>query len=643
MKQPPRTDRLSLGALLVPLCLSATPGAAAAAGTGLADMSLEELANVVVTSVSRREERLAGAAASIFVISADDIRRSGARTLPEALRLAPNLQVARTSASTYAISARGFNNALGNKLLVLIDGRTVYTPLFSGVFWDQQDVMLEDVDRIEVISGPGATLYGANAVNGVINVITQNASATEGVLVSAGAGNRDRSGGIRYGGKLGEAAHYRVFGRTFELENTRRENRTSVPDGWRRKQLGFRVDWAEAGRNFTVQGDAYSGDGETRPAGGAVEASGMNLLARWAQRLASGSDIRVQAYYDRSERVDRVGFQGDVNTFDVELQHGMQLGRHRILWGGGYRNAHDSIESTMPAPFEISFVPPSRTLTWTNVFVQDEIRLGRTVDLTLGVKAESNDYTGWEYLPNARLAWKPTETQLFWGSASRAVRAPARLDRDFALTLVAGPVRVPIIRGGPYFQSEVAKVFEIGYRAQPSPAISYSVTAFRHNYDKLRSGMPPPAFIENRIEGFSNGVEAWGTYQATRSWRLSGGFSTLRQHLGVEPGSRDPTGPIALGNDPDHQWLLRSSLTLGGGHELDVMVRRVGSLPLQTLGVAVPAYTAVDARWGWRINRNVEVALTLQNLLDPRHAEFNPPAVRSEFGRSAFVNLVLRK
>ncbi|HYH41428.1 MAG TPA: TonB-dependent receptor [Burkholderiales bacterium] len=633
--------RMFLGVVFIPVWLTVSTCAAAGTEKRLEDMTLEELTNVIVTSVSGREERLSDAAASIYVISSEDIRRSGARSLPEALRLAPNVQVARTSASTYAISSRGFNNALGNKLLVLIDGRTVYTPLFSGVFWDQQDVMLEDVARIEVISGPGATLWGANAVNGVINIITRGARDTQGLLASAGVGNLDRTGAIRYGGKIGDAGHYRVYAKDIELQNTRRENGASVPDGWRRQQVGFRTDWGPAARNFTVQGDAYTGHTETRPVGGATEISGVNLLARWTQQFASGSDIRVQSYYDRNERVDRIGFQGDVSTFDIEFQHGIPLGSHRILWGAGYRRAHDEIEATLP-PLQIFFVPPSRTLTWQNIFVQDSWHLHKDVELTLGVKAESNDYTGWEYLPSARFAWKPLEGQLIWGAVSRAVRAPARLDRDFNLAFVFGGLNLPLIMGGPNFRSEVAKVYEIGYRAQPSSVLSYSISAFRHEYDRLRSGMPPPAFIENQIEGFSNGVEGWGSFQATPAWRLMAGFSTLRQHLGVKAGSTDPTGPIALGNDPDHQWFLRSSLNLRGGHEVDVFVRRVGSLPLQPPGVRVPAYTAVDARWGWQINRTVELSLTVQNLLDPAHPEFDQPGTRSEYRRSAFFNVTLR-
>jgi len=648
-EKPAPGASLIIGALAALFLLPAS--AAELVVADLADLSLEQLANIEVTSVSRRAERLADAPASIYVITNDDIRRAGVRSLAEALRLAPNLQVARTSASTYAISSRGFNNSIGNKLLVLIDGRTVYTPLFSGVFWDQQDVMLEDVERIEVISGPGGTLWGANAMNGVINVITRTASDSQGTLVAAGVGNRDENAALRYGGKLGEAGHFRVYGKGLELQNTRNAAGVSFPDGWQKEQVGFRADWGRPNRNFTVQGDAYSGKSENRPAVGPVEVSGMNLLARWNEKFSSGSDFRLQAYYDQSDRDDRSGFQGDVNTYDIEFQHGIPLGAHKVLWGGGYRHARDDVPSTLPLnpllALVIKFVPPARTLTWQNVFVQDEYRLSETVELTVGLKLENNDYTGWEKLPSARLAWKPENNQLVWGAASRTVRAPARLDRDFNLVAVGTlvPVLLPppnnvFIAGGPYFESEVANVFEIGYRAQPSSVLSYSVTAYRQNYQKLRSGMPAPnALIENKISGFENGVEAWAAWQAARAWRLSGGFSTLRQHLGVDPGSRDPVGPIALGNDPDHQWMLRSSSNLSDRAEFDITVRRVGSLPVQAPGLPVQAYTAVDARLGWKATRNVEVSLTLENIFDSEHAEFTTANL---YGRSVFLKLLWR-
>jgi iron complex outermembrane receptor protein len=629
----------------VAFCLS--PALAAERSGSFADLTLEQLANIEVTSVSGRAERLSDAPASIFVITGEDIRRSGARTLPEALRIAPNIQVARTSAHAYAISARGFNNSngLANKLLVLIDGRTVYSPVMSGVFWEQQDVMLEDVERIEVISGPGATLWGANAVNGVINVITRTAGGTQGGLLTAGIGNRDHGAAARYGGRIGETGHYRVYAKSQELQNTQSAAGVSLPDGWQRGQGGFRADWGGSGRNFTLQGDGYSAKGEDRPVIGPLTVSGMNLLARWNERLRSGSDFQLQAYYDRSERSDFAGFQGDVDTYDIEFKHGIPLGAHKVLWGGGYRHAKDNIPATLATnplfSFVIEFVPPARTLTWQNVFVQDEIRLTDKLDLTIGLKLESNDYTGWEKLPSVRLAWKPQDNQLFWGAASRAVRAPARLDREFFLVAVGAvlPAPIVVIAGGPTFESEVANVFELGYRAQPTRAFSWSVTGFHSRYDKLRSGTTgPPAFIENKIEGFENGVEAWAALQATSAWRVSGGFSTLRQHLGVKPGSTDPVGPIALGNDPDHQWMLRSALDVGGGGEFDLMLRRVGSLPVQA-GAPVQAYTALDARLGWRLNRNVEASLMLENLLDREHAEFTGA---SQYGRAAFLKLLWR-
>jgi iron complex outermembrane receptor protein len=498
-------------------------------------------------------------------------------------------------------------------------------------------------------------------VNGVINVVTRSAQSTQGLFAAVGAGNLDRGGAFRFGGKLREDGRYRVYGKRFNLQNTRNALGASLPDGWERGQAGFRADWGQtSARTITLQGDAYHGKGENRATGGPVEVSGMNLLARWSQQFSSGSDLRVQAYYDTSERIDRLGFQGNADILDIEFQNGIPLGRHRLTWGGGYRHSSDGVPDTVPASPLIAlvnrFVPPSRTLTWQNVFVQDEFKLTDQLELTAGVKFESNDYTDWEFLPSARLAWKPRGNQLVWGAVSRAVRAPARLDREFSLVAVGplAPVFFPtlpavppngrvVIIGGPYFESEVATVYEIGYRAQPTGALSYSITAFRHDFEKLRSGMPPPAFIENRMRGFTNGIEAWGTLQAAPNWRLSAGVTTLRKHLEVEPGSPDPTGPIALGNDPDQQWMLRSSLDLTGGHEVDLMVRRVGALSVQPNPGPrpdVPAYTAFDLRWGWRINRSLDVSLTLQNLADREHAEFDSASL---FGRSAFLNFAWRQ
>jgi iron complex outermembrane receptor protein len=626
--------------------LALTPAHAAEQVAGsFADLSLEQLANIEVTSVSKRAERLTDAPASIYVITQDDIRRAGVSSLPEALRLAPNLQVAQRSASSYSISARGFNNAIGNKLLVLIDGRTVYTPLFSGVFWDQQNVMLEDIERIEVISGPGGTLWGANAVNGVINIISRTARDTQGALATLGLGNRGQGGAVRYGGRLGDSGNFRLYGMRSELQNTTRADGLSVPDGWQTNQVGFRTDWRSGGDGFTVQGDAYSGQSEHGGFVGAfeirpVEVHGANLLARWTRQLAGGSELRVQTYYDKTNRDDPLFYRPKQEIFDIDLQHAVPLGDHRLLWGGGYRQGRDHVE---PGSVFTSFVPASSRLEWMNMFVQDEIRLTSTLDLTAGIKFERNDYTGWEALPSLRLAWKPADSHLLWGAASRAVRSPSRLDRDvrFPAAPLFPPPAPPIflLHGGAEFQSEVSNVYEIGYRAQPAASFTFSVTAFRHNWDRVRGATPgvflvSPTVLDNSIEGIVQGVEGWATLQPILGWRLSAGFLTLHEKLTANPGNN-----AELANDADQQWMVRSSHNVSDRHELDLMLRHVSSLPFQ----GVPAYTAVDARWGWRATRSTEVSLTLQNLLDREHAEFGALPGRSEFGRSAFLKVIWRQ
>lgn len=611
--------------------------AAAQPAKDLADLSLEELSNIEVTSVSRRAEPLSDAPASIFVITREDIRRAGVTSLPEALRLAPNLQVARTNANSYAISARGFNNSVGNKLLVLIDGRIVYTPLFSGVFWNAQDVMLEDVERIEVISGPGATLWGANAVNGVINVTTHAARDTQGALVAAGAGNLERGTAVRYGGKFGAGGHFRLYGKYFDRDNTERANGSPVRDGWDKGQVGFRADWGDSGRSYTVQGDAYRGELE-QVAPGMTRIEGLNLLGRWNQKLADGSDLRLQAYYDRTERDQPGTFREELDIFDVDFQHALRpFGSHRLLWGTGYRYARDHVQNSAA----LAFLPADLDLNWWNLFVQDEIALREGLQLTVGAKLESNDYTGVEVLPNARLAWKPAPDRLVWGAVSRAVRAPSRLDRDLFTFPPPGSTTI-LLKGGPNFRSEISNVVELGYRAQPTSAVSYSLTAFYHEHDRQRSVEPAPGggfVLDNKIEGSTHGVEAWGNYRVTSSWRLSGGLVLLRQDLRLKPDSRDfVTGISALGNDPNHQWMLRSALDLTPRHELDVIVRHIGALPNPT----VPDYTAVDARLGWRARRDLELSLTVQNLFDSKHPEFGSPVTRSEFERSIFVKMLWR-
>jgi len=608
----------------------------------LSGLSIEELSNIKITSVSRHAENLSDAAASIYVITGEDIRRSGALSLPEALRLAPNLEVARVNTGQYAISARGFNNGIGNKLLVLIDGRTVYTPLFSTVNWDSQHVMLEDVARIEVISGPGATLWGANAVNGVINVITRSARDTQGDVVSAGAGNQEAQAVARHGGTLGDNGHYRIYAQRLNQRNSEHNNGSTATDAWQNTQAGFRADWGDASRSLTVQGDTYQGIAGPGLLGSPV-VKGSNLLLRWTEQLSSGSNFELQTYYDSTDRDDPLTYRDQTSIFDIQFQHGLPLNAsNKLLWGGGYRAAQDSTQTHFNAlnPLPQVFAPADRSLQWSNLFVQDEIALSTALTVTLGLKAESNIYTGVEYLPSARFAWKLDKDHLLWGALSRAVRAPARLDRDFNVYLsMPGRPLLPVIKGGPDFQSEIANVLELGYRGQASNTLSYSVTAYYSEYDKLRSGQPPPAFIQNMMDGSTHGVEAWANYQLTPNWRLSAGLTELRQNLRIKPGSRDPTGPSALGNDPAHTWQLRSAWNIGAGSQFDLALRHVSALP----DPVVPSYTAVDAHFNWKVHRDVDISLSAQNLFDTgRHAEFGALASRSEFERTVFLQATWR-
>src|SRR6266702_1160288 len=628
-------NALVLGALLASAAFSAEPQRF----PDLADLSIEELGNIQVTSVSKHAERLLDAPAAIFVITGEDIRRSDATRLPEALRLAPNLEVARASASSYAISARGFNNTAGNKLLVLIDGRIVYTPLFSGVVWDVQDVVLEDVERIEVISGPGATLWGVNAVNGVINVITRRSPDTHGGFASARAGNEGRSYYLRHGGALGESSgSFRIYGKFFDVFNTTTANGDTARDGWEKGQLGFRSDWGTTANGFTLQGDAYQGaeDRTTRtdPNPGKTHVSGGNLLGRWNGDVAGGDHLRVQAYFDNTERDIPGAFAERLNTYDVEFLYSLKpIENNAITWGGGHRVAYDYVTNGT-----VAFLPPNVKLHWTNLFAQDEIALKDNWRLTLGSKFENNYYTGTEFLPSARLAWKPQPQRLVWGAVSRAVRAPSRIDRDFFLPARTGPPPAPALDGGPDFVSEVVKVFEVGYRAQPSPRATYSISLFHNIYDRLRSVEPVSAtsvVLGNKMEGTGDGIEAWGTYQAAKNWRLSAGGFFLRQRLRLKPDSGDTTGVSAAGNDPKRQFMLRSSLNLPDSAELDVGIRYVAALP----NPSVSAYTAVDIRVAWRLQRELELSVVGQNLFKPSHAEFVATNMNNEMARGGYVKL----
>ncbi|HEV8660129.1 MAG TPA: TonB-dependent receptor [Thermoanaerobaculia bacterium] len=612
----------------------------------LVNLDLKALMNLEVTSVSRRPERLSDAAASIFVITGDEIRRSGATNLAEALRLAPSLDVVEVSASAYTVSARGFINSAANKLLVLIDGRAVYTPLFSGVFWDVQDVPLEDIDRIEVISGPGGTLWGVNAVNGVINIITRSAKDTQGALLAAGGGNRETIGVLRYGGGTGADGDYRVYAKHFNRGHTKTANGTVKDDAWHKNLAGFRFDWERAADELMILGTAYKGsEGQPLPGTivtgarfplGVISISGVNLTAQWKRRFDSGSGITVQGYFDRTERTVPPTFGEKLNIFDVQFLHTLRLARiHNVAWGAEYRYGVDRVTNSV----YIAFLPANVNQKWAAIFAQDEIALRKGLRLSVGVRSERNDYTGNEFLPNVRLAWNVAPDHLLWSAASRTVRAPSRLDRD---TFVPGSPPF-LLTGGPDVISETASVYEIGYRGQPAAAITFSVTAFHSLYDHLRTQEIAPSrrslFFANGIRGNTSGVETWGSYQAASKWRLSAGFFGLREHFELKPGSNDTAGLAGLrGRDPRRSWRLRSSLELPWQSEFDVTARHASARSNPT----VPAYSAVDLRYGWKPYRGMEVSVTGLNVLGKGHGEFTDIATRTEIGRGIFIKFVSR-
>jgi iron complex outermembrane receptor protein len=629
-------------------CLLVATGLARAAPQqdDIAELSLEQLSDIVITSVSRQEERLGNAAASIYIIPGNEIRRSGARTLPEALRLAPNLQVARVDARNYAITARGFNGLYSNKLLVLIDGRNIYTPLYSGVAWDAQDVLLEDVERIEVISGPGATIWGANAVNGVINVITRSAKDTQGGLLAGAASSDDRDGSVRYGGALPNGGHYRAYARYVGADDAARDTGQAAT-GMSRRQAGFRADWDRPRGGLMVSGDVYEGDLAQRTAGAAVLLSGANMVARLTRRLPDESNLRLQVVLDHTERNQPNTMYERLDTIELEAQHSVRLADvHNFTWGATYRHSRDRIANGRNQ----AYLPNDLTMHWGSLFAQDEWSLRDDLRLIGGIKAEHNHYTGAEVLPSIRVAWTPDSRQLLWGSASRTVRAPSRIDRDFyspVQPVMVGGVPRYIFGGGPQFESETEKVVELGYRIQPSPRWSYSVTAWIAKYDRLRTQEPNPqgpaysglTEFRNMANGHTRGIEMWGRWQPMDGWRLGGGLVVQRIDTALYPGSRDPGGSDGVATaDPSHYWQLRSSHDLPADMQLDWTLRRVGSLPRP----AVPSYHELDLQWTWKATRNLDVSLIGQNLLHRSHPEFGAAPNRSVFERTAVLRLTYR-
>jgi iron complex outermembrane recepter protein len=586
--------------------------------------------DIPVTSVTKSESTIGHSAAAIFVITPEMIRRSGATNIPDALRMVPGMDVAQIDSNRWAVSCRGFNSPFANKLLVLIDGRTVYNPDYSGVYWETQDVLLEDVERIEVIRGPGGTLWGANAVNGVINIITKKAKDTQGAYAQAGGGTHEKDlEAFRYGGQIGENGQYRVYGKHFD-RGPNYDPTGTFDDAWGSEQCGFRADWqpnADKADIFTVQGDHYV----TNTGNSIIPASpniperynGENLLMRWRHVYDEDSDWMLQTYYDNFMRSDALQTEQD-KTLDIEFQYRFRLAdRHEITCGAGFRN----VDSYFPGgdQFNPWFAASDWTTNYTNQFVQDQIALVENkLGLTLGCKLEQNPYTGLEYQPSIRTLWTPDNRHSAWMAVSRAVRTPTRLEEQATITGYYQPPQ-PTVRlvpnGGP-LKSEALMAYELGYREQTTDNLSWDVATFYNVYDHLMGndivGVIPPFAIlawNNAVSADTYGIELSGNYAISKRWRLYTQYTLLEMNV-----HNDPIHVFG-GREPCNQVYFRSSWDLRDDLEFDVMARYVDHLTQYN----VPSYISMDLRLAWRPQKHVELAVVGQNLLQNHHLEYNDP------------------
>ena len=639
----------------------------------LKQLSLEELGSVEVTTVSKEPEEVLQTPAAIYVLTQEDIRRSGASSIPEVLRLVPGVEVARIDSDHWAVGIRGFGSQFSRSLLVLIDGRSVYTPLFAGVYWDVQDTLLEDIDRIEVIRGPGGTIWGANAVNGVINIITKKAKDTHGALATATGGNVDQGiGGFRYGGGNGQTFDYRVFGKATTRGPELHPNGLQFDD-WRDQRGGFRTDWSSRGNNtFTLQGDIYRGDdGESTSVGsfsppsqiilmGNDQVSGGDLQGRWQHTFAGGSDVQIQTYYDRTDR-RAPQYEETRNTFDADLMfHNKLPWRQDLLWGAGVRISPGQFTQTVPT---LDFTGGHETDNVYSGFVQDGVDIVKNkLSLTVGTKLEHNNFSGFEYEPSARLLWTVNKRASLWAAVTRAVRTPSELDTDLELVDFLGTKGLPYyleVAGDPTFTSEKLIGYEAGYRSLITSRFYVDVSAFHNDYSDLSSyGTGSAAFptapilhvllIEpyaNGIKGTTDGVEIAPTWKPKDWWQLKGSYSYLHMDLSNEPGNTD-TATIATdeGSSPHHEAVFQSLLNLPKRFELDLTYRYVSALPGQyPTGLPdqfVRSYSTADSRFSWHFAHDVELALIGQNLFQLSHAEFGgDPGPLVGIKRSAYAKI----
>lgn len=654
----------SLGAFAASI-LGAAERSPATASPQLADLTIEQLMNESVTSVAKKETKLNQSPAAISVITQEDIRRSGLTSLPELLRMVPGLDVARINGNQWSISARGFNNQYANKLLVLVDGRAVYTPSFGGVFWNAQDLVLADLDRIEVIRGPGATLWGANAVNGVINITTKSAKETQGGLITTTVGSEDKpSTAIRYGGQIGTNLFYRAYVKYFDRDGLVDSTGKEAPDDWKSLRGGLRLDWEPSAENrLTLQGDAYNtaagvniqpplqSPPYSQSLNPVAHNNGGNILGRWTRIISDTSQFTLQTYFDRVKQDDGLESLRQ-DTFDIDMQHRFAVGeRHDIVWGGGYRFT----DLTMTPSFFATLTPPSRGLQLFSTFVQDDIALvPDRLHLTLGSKFEHNDLTGLEIQPSARLRWTPSERQTVWAAASRAVRTPSLAERNVRVNVAAFPGGLVSVFGNPSALAEEVNAYELGYRIEPAKQLSLEATTFYNMYHRLLTpvdGVPgpelnpaPPHFVipstfQNAQAGETYGAEVTARWHVAAGWRLTGSYTWLHMHL--RPNSTATTG------SPQQQVQLRSDFDLPHNFQLNsaaYFVDRITSATSASPAAPVSSYVRFDLGVTWRPTKSLELSLRGQNLLDNQHPEANSyrTTLQTEVPRSVLATVTLR-
>lgn len=620
----------------------------------LKNLKLNELIEVETLNpeaglATRKAQKLTDTAAALFVITQEDIRRAGITSLAEALRMVPGVQVARASPNQWAISARGFNEEWASKLLVMIDGRTVYSPLRSEVNWDIQDTLIEDVERIEVIRGPGASLWGANAVNGIINIITKSAENTQGNLITTylGKGEERAIVGIRHGGELDNGNDYRVYGKFYKHDNFVDAHGQDYDNDWQMKRGGFRIDWETSSHDIlNLQGDVYDGfvkqgisnQPSTQNSIDTYQAnvSGLNLLARWQRHVTNG-DFILQTYYDLTQRQEFY-YDEDRGIYDLDFQHRWQLNeRHEFLWGLGFRYTYDDIKDSSL----ITFIPSKRQDNLFSAFVQSEFKIplhflsqnlkiddGRKLRFILGTKLEHNDYTGFEIQPTARVLWNQNNKHVLWAAISRAVRTPSRLDEDFLLNVELPTIQL-VVQGNPDLQSEELTSYEFGYRFNMTNQFLFDTAFFYNNYDKLRTNEtinfkpfpPPPTSISqwgNQMDGEVYGLELATHWQVTKTWKLIGTYSYLDMQLHRKPMSNDIDTEQLENNSPHHQASLRSLWNLSPKLEFDTALYYVDNVSNQN----APHYTRFDIHLGWLPNPTLELNLGIRNTQDNQHHEF---------------------